>query len=189
MSSSLAKRLSRALLECQGIQRQSHAEPARILRALPPPGSADEFDLDVPCGSSALQRSGELLWLPRICSVVDEGWVHSYISDGRGGFRPGEGICMPKNRWRLYRQSVNLHSVGVGDMSEEECPYCGATCRGWNGPVHCTDCNALVCFGRTTADDFFHCRASCGAAGQLKTVARQEFGFVPMLQRGAHPGS
>jgi hypothetical protein len=186
--SALAKRLTRALLECQGIRQPLPAEPARILRALPPPQTADEFDLDVPCESRALQRPGELWWAPRICSVTDGGWVHSYISDGRGGFRPGEGVCMPKNRWRLYKQSVNLYAVDFGDMSDEECPYCGATCRGWNGPVHCTDCNALVCFGRTTADGYFHCRDSCGASGQLKAVARQQFGFVPTLHRGGHPG-
>jgi len=188
MSSALAKRLSRALLECQGLQRTSRAEPVRILRALPPPQTTDEFDLEVRCQSNGLQRSGELLWLPRVCAVTGEGWVHSYIYDGRGGFRPGEGVCMPKNRWRLYSQGVNLHAVDVGDMSDEECPYCGATCRGWNGPIHCTQCNALVCFGRTTADRYFHCRASCGAEGQLKADERQEFGFVPTLQRGGHPG-
>lgn len=188
MSSALAKRLSRALVEIQGNRMTQPNEAPLNLKALPPPASRPELGLDKPGGSkSLLLPSGEVFWLPRLCSLLEKGWVHSYISDGNGKFRPGESIRMPEQRWQQFKQNVALQAVDVGDMSDEECVWCGATCRGWNGPVFCTQCHTLVCFGRTTIDNYFHCRPSCGNEGQLEGRRRDEFGFVPSLYRGSYP--
>jgi hypothetical protein len=187
VSSALANRLSRALIEIESKRLTESIEVPRSLNARDAPAaSRQEFALDSPGGSKALLPSGEVLWLPRLCAVTREGWVHSYISDGRGRFSPGESIRMPEMRWQQFKRNAVLNVVDVGDMSHEECPWCGATCRGWNGPVLCTACRALVCFGRTTANDCFHCHPGCGKEGQLVPTERKEFGFVPALHGGGH---
>ena len=188
MSSALAKRLSRALVEIQSKRLTQPIEVPGNLKALHAQAPArQEFGPDLPGGSKALLPSGEALWLPRLCAVTGEGWVHSYISDGRGTFSSGESIRMPEMRWLQFKRNAVLNVVDVGDMSHEECAWCGATCRGWDGPVLCTTCHALVCFGRTTANDYFHCHPGCGTEGRLVDRERKQFGFVPVLNRGGHP--
>lgn len=187
MPSDRALRLSAALTALSGPARTLPGEALGSRKALPAPRRGSEFDFSLPGRSRGLLPAGEVVWLARLCAIADEGWVHSYIADGQGGFRLGEGIRMPEIRWRQFKQNAVLSLVDVGDMSQEECPYCGATCRGWDGPVLCKMCKALVCFGRTTADGYFHCRPSCGGAGQLAGVYRQAIGFVPMLHRGGNP--
>jgi hypothetical protein len=188
VSSALAKRLSRALVEIQGNRMTQPNEVPRNLKTLRlPPPSRQELGLDSPGGSNTILPPGEVLWLPRLCALTEEGWVQTYISDGRGVFKPGGSIRMPEQRWRQFRQSATLQAVSVGDMSQEECAWCGATCRGWNGPVFCTQCHALLCFGRTTITNYFYCRPSCGNEGQLQGRRRDEFGFMPALQCGGHP--
>ena len=188
MSSALAKRLSRTLVEIQSNRMTLPNEAPRNWKALPPPApERQQLILDSPGGSKTLLPPGEVLWLPRLCALLEKGWVHSYITDGCGRFSPGESIRMPEERWRHFRQNQTLRAVDIGDTSQEECAWCGATCRGWNGPVFCTQCHTLVCFGRTTIDDYFHCRPSCGKEGQLHGIRREEFGFVPALHCGRHP--
>jgi hypothetical protein len=129
---------------------------------------------------------GVPIWLPRRCAVHGEGWVASYIQDSRGGLTFGETFKMTRSLWDQHKNNAMPRLVHVPDLSRETCPWCGATHRHWNGPVNCACCGAKVCFGRTTADDYFHCY--CGAHGQLKPVNSQEFGFTPSLYKPGRAG-
>ena len=134
--------------------------------------------------SDLVVAPGAVIWLPRVCAIAAEGWVHSYISEAYGRFSPGEAIRMPNTRWQLFKRNAVLNVVDVGDRSHEECAWCGASCRGWAGPVLCSKCHARVCFGRTTADDYFRCHPDCRGEGQLTRTLAKEFGFAPTLHCG-----
>lgn len=131
---------------------------------------------------------GEVIWLPRVCALHDEGWIASYIRGANGLFTPVETIRMTGSLWRQHQGSAATRIVDVGDRSQEECPWCGATYRGWAGPVSCSRCRAKVCLGRTTADDYFRCRPSCGGEGKLRPTEAQEIGFTPALFRRGNAG-
>lgn len=136
----------------------------------------------------AAAGTSEVIWLPRVCALTEEGWIASYIREAHAGFTLVETIRMTASLWRQYEGNAAARIVDVGDRSRETCPRCGATYRGWSGPVSCTRCRAKVCFGRTTADDYFRCRPSCGGEGKLKPTDAQEIGFSPSLPRRGNAG-
>jgi hypothetical protein len=163
--------------------RRETKTPLRDEMSLPP-ATLQRGYIERSDRSDLVIAPGAVIWLPRVCSVEGEGWVYSYIGEADGRFSPGEGIRMPKTRWQLFKRNALLNVVDVGDRSHEECPWCGASCRGWAGPVLCSKCHARVCFGRTTADDYFRCHPNCGSEGQLTRTLAKEFGFTPSLHRG-----
>ena len=156
-----------------------------IRREPPPVNDAYRISRTQPTSVEPAGR-GEPTWLPRLCAVHGKGWVASYIRDSRGGLTFGEPLPMPERLWDLHKNAATPRIVHIPDLSREYCPWCGATYRHWNGPVNCSGCGAKVCFGRTTADDYFHCY--CGAHGQLQRVNAQEFGFTPSLYKPGRAG-
>lgn len=127
-------------------------------------------------------RPGEVIWLPRLCALYGEGWVASYIAGADGRLSFMEAIRMPERLWRQHEGDTLKREVEVDDQSKEECPWCGATYRHWSSPVHCSGCGNRVCFGRTTADDYFRCY--CGSEGKLRERRSPQFGFTPALRHG-----
>jgi hypothetical protein len=150
------------------------------IRREPPPVSDNHRILRVRPTSVQPVVRGEPVWLPRLCAVHGKGWFASYIRNISGDYTFGETIRMTEHLWQQHKNNAEARIVHVFDLSREECPWCGATHRHWNGPVLCSGCGAKVCFGRTTADDYFHC--FCGSHGQLRHINFQEFGFTPSLR-------
>jgi hypothetical protein len=128
---------------------------------------------------------GELIWLPRLCAVTGEFWYASYIRNADRRFHFGETARLPRHSAKNLSPDAARLSEFI-NCSRECCPCCGATYRGWSGPVYC-HCGSKVCFGRTTEDDYFRC--CCGVEGQLHPVPFHEVGFTPTLHRRGQPGT
>jgi hypothetical protein len=127
----------------------------------------------------ASPASGEVIDLPRVCAVHEQPYVARYVRDANGHFRFAQTIRITELLWEQYEAGANcLSRLPPGALHDEPCPWCGA--RGY-GAILCQSCNAEVCYGRTDARKNFHCRASCGADGQLMNARRELMGLKPSM--------
>jgi hypothetical protein len=133
--------------------------------------------------------AGELVELLRVCAIEDRFWIARYVKTVDGRLSLGETVRITESLWRgRYKESESGRIIELGSRSDEECAWCGATCRGWNGPITCSTCHAKVCFGRTTADNYFHCRRSCTGHGQLRSTQTSEIAISPSARRPGNAG-
>jgi hypothetical protein len=133
------------------------------------------------------RASGEIIDLPRVCSVHDRPYVARYLRDSNGLFRYAQTIRMTERLCEQYAAHVNERfTLPSGDLHEETCPWCGAS--GF-GSVLCGRCHVEVCYGRTDARKHFHCRESCGAEGVLAFRERVMRGLLPSMRPDSAPSS
>lgn len=116
--------------------------------------------------------SREIVDLLRICAVYDK----PYITTVERG---------PNGWWRLLKTTRTNGEAGIngppGDATQlifdpasprEACAWCGTPSRGPETPggelvaVKCIKCGDAICLGRMEGM-LFHCRESCGAAGEV----------------------
>ena len=156
-------------------------------RALGRSRESNAMEASVPRASYALQTSGELIDLPRICSVHDRPYVARYIRNESGRFRLAQTFRVTEWICEQYVATADDRRMMSGrDCQDESCPWCGA--HGL-GSIHCHDCDAEVCYGRTDARNYFHCRRSCGCEGWLQAEPRAMNGLQPYLRPGSPPQS
>src|SRR5262249_207924 len=132
-------------------------------------------------GSSLNITIRDVVWVGRICALHVEPWVGVYAPDREGRLSLCETIRMTERLCHLNQADPPAFSVQLHGRHREECPWRGATYRDWGGPINCNTCGAKVCFGRTTADDYFRCY--CGAEGPLRASSHPEIGFRPTLRK------
>ncbi len=134
-------------------------------------------------------RSGELVDLLRVCAVHDRPYIARYIKAADGRYHYSQTIQITK---RSHREQYRDTSMGVQVSSrdlvgEESCAWCRARAEetGHTRSVLCGGCHMEICYGRTTADGYFHCRLSCGTHGELGHPSnRPQQGFRPEIREG-----
>jgi hypothetical protein len=113
--------------------------------------------------------------LPRVCALHQRPYVSRYISDGRE-FHYAQSIRMTDSLLNGQYNELEVQSFDTAYLEHEHCPWCGAYSDSWTGPIACTGCCRLLCFG-TTVRDYFRC--PCGKESRLIGGDRGESGFVP----------
>jgi hypothetical protein len=117
--------------------------------------------------------AGQIVDVPRICAVHDKAYLASYVRGVNGLFQFSKTI-------KPNSLPVGAGNSGAGpepetvkidpDGPEEICAWCGAGPGVVSGKryetILCNHCEAYICTGRTK-DNFFRCRKSCGASGQI----------------------
>ena len=132
---------------------------------------------------------GEIVDLPRVCSVHEKPYVARYVMAADGRFHHSQTIRVTESLWECqYQGNENTRAVPGDDLDFEACPWCGAHSVGWIGPVNCSECGAKVCFGRTVKD-YFRCRPGCPGEGYLMVSSRMENGVIPSLRRFGGSGT
>jgi hypothetical protein len=134
-------------------------------------------------------RVGEVVDLLRVCAVYDRPYIARYIKGMDGCYHYSQTIQITK---RSHREQYKDPSKGIlvrsSDLAgEESCAWCRARGEevGGSKSVLCAGCHMEICFGRTTADGYFHCRPSCPCHGQLGQPShRPQQGFRPEIKEG-----
>jgi len=121
------------------------------------------------------ETAPEVVDLQRVCAVHDKPYTARYVRGRDGRYRYAQSIRVTETLYRgQYAENEPL-SVGNGFLAEECCAWCGAS--GF-AAVHCTGCEADVCYGKTVAR-YFRCRKSCGREGNLVAGNFRQVGFRP----------
>ena len=149
-------------------------EPRRIQTQQPEPAPA--------VARAEAPVAGEPVDVPRWCSVHDgRVYMARYVRDDNGRFRYAQSIKATETLYLgQYAESLNgTLAVPGADLSEETCPWCGAS--GF-GSIRCGKCGKESCYGRTTGR-FFRCRKSCGGQGTMVPESRAHEGIQPSARR------
>lgn len=112
----------------------------------------------------------------RVCAYHNLPWAAVYLLERDGSYRYSDSIQIRK---RLYmsryipgeRQVYFMDSCWI---TEEECAHCGAYGFSW----HCTECDMLVCHGRSSGN-YLRCRTRCGMEGHMVPGPVSDVGIVP----------
>jgi hypothetical protein len=132
---------------------------------------------------------GEVVDLLRFCALHDRPYVARYIQGGEGSYRFSQAIQVTRRSHRdQYERNAQSLLVNSRDLTGDEvCAWCRARGEelGFSKSIWCGNCHCQICFGRTTADGYFHCRTSCGSEGQLgRPTDRPQQGFRPEIRDG-----
>lgn len=115
--------------------------------------------------------------LPRICALHNRFYVARYIREGNGKWKHAQTIRVTEILYHLQYQGNGSGACVEGSLSDETCPWCGAS--GF-GAVLCSKCHSEICYGLTTLG-YFRCRRGCPGKGWIKRLPRIERGAVPRL--------
>ena len=132
------------------------------------------------CGNVTQYNQPAIIELPRWCAVYDERWLAAYEPGPNGKYTYVTSREFPTHQQHRYAQE-NIITLPPGFRANAE--KCGC-CQTWTrsgsvGAVHCGNCSARVCYGRTSPGGLFRCRKSCGEIGQLEGHSQDETGLVP----------
>jgi hypothetical protein len=132
-------------------------------------------------------RSGEVVDLLRVCAVHDRPYIARYIKapDGRYHYSQTIQVTNRSHREQYKATSTGILVASTDLVGEESCAWCRARGDevGGSKSVLCHGCHVEICFGRTTADGYFHCRPNCGSHGQLgRPIHRPQQGFRPEVR-------
>lgn len=135
-----------------------------------------------PAPPARTQAAGEIVDLPRLCGVHEgRAYAARYVRGSDGRFHHAQTIKVTEALFLgQYADSAQKAVVPGEDITDETCPWCGAS--GF-GSIHCGTCGHEVCYGRT-AGRFFRCRLSCGGKGNMTTDNRAHVGVAPHETRG-----
>jgi hypothetical protein len=123
-------------------------------------------------------RGRQEIDLPRVCAVHDRFYVARYFRDPDGSIRFGQTFRVTELLGDQYQSGSARMAIPGDACKDETCPWCGA--RGF-GAVRCKRCSAEVCYGRTDAKQYFHCRTSCGSEGRMVQETREVKGIQPYI--------
>jgi hypothetical protein len=127
-----------------------------------------------------------VLELPRWCSIHDGELSLARYLRRNGVYVYDENIEMTPAQKRRY-SADNAVPVPADFCPARECCAC---CGKWTpayavGAISCSRCNPIaVCFGNTSPDRYFECRASCGQRGFLTNNGFDRVALVPGSMRG-----
>jgi hypothetical protein len=113
-------------------------------------------------------KFGEVIELPRVCSIFDKPYVARYRRGQDGALvlldvQPIRTVATP-GRGSAAPISVPANAI---DDSQERCPWCSNKGQ----PVRCDNCASWLCHGGVSKKHggglWFQCRASCGTNGDI----------------------
>lgn len=127
---------------------------------------------------------GDIIDLPRRCAVhKGQIWIARYVlTFGEWKY---VGSIIPEYAQQNQYAPEDKHSLPPEFRTErEKCPCCLIWTRdGSTGSVYCPRCDCMVCYGRTTATDYFFCW--CRGEGQLVPSNINHMGVIPKRGGGS----